>query len=91
MKEISDKFSLQEFVVTVGDKYPQPVKFQVSNKNIEKISDVQGGDELIVHFNLRGREWENKEGEKVYFNSLDVWRIENKGQRLPSPADETPF
>jgi hypothetical protein len=34
------------------------------------------GSELMVYFNVLGKEWINQKGEPVYFNSLDVWKIE---------------
>ena len=34
------------------------------------------GDELDVHFNLKGRKWTDPKGEVKYFNSLQAWRLE---------------
>ena len=34
------------------------------------------GDEIKVYFNLRGREWTDKQGATRYFNSLEAWKIE---------------
>ena len=28
------------------------------------------------HFNLRGRKWISPEGKTVYFNTIEVWRVE---------------
>ena len=39
------------------------------------IDRVNVGDEIKVHFNIRGSKWE-KDGRVSYFNNLDAWRIE---------------
>ena len=44
------------------------------------LDSVRVGDELKVHFNLRGREWTSpKDGVTKYFNTLEAWRIEKVG------------
>ena len=50
------------------------------------------GENVKISINLRGREWENPQGEIKYFNSIHGWRIEkedyNKG--IIPPPDEAP-
>jgi hypothetical protein len=42
-----------------------------------------------VSINLRGREWVNPEGESVYFNTLQGWRIEKvEGENVPDTKTE---
>lgn len=68
----SEKFRAREFVIEVSDgKYPQMVKFQLTQDKCEAIDNYQEGSTITVHFNLRGREWNGK-----YFTNLDAWRIE---------------
>jgi hypothetical protein len=40
-----------------------------------------------VHFNLKGRKWE-KDGNTMYFNMLDAWRIENDTDQEARPFDD---
>ncbi len=69
----SDTFRTREFVIEVNDgKYPQMVKFQLTQDKCEAIDGFQEGNVVTVHFNLRGREWNGK-----YFTNLDAWRIES--------------
>jgi hypothetical protein len=100
VRVISDKFSVQEFVVEVGQDtdYPQLVQFQCANKKLELLQGVEAGAALTVHFNLRGREWKPREGgDTRYFNSLDAWRIERHSAAPASSAappeseEEVPF
>ena len=76
---ISDKFRKREFVITSEDeKYPQDVSFQLTQDRVDLIDKSEVGSVIIVHFNLRGREWVNpKDGVVKYFNTLDAWRIES--------------
>ncbi|MCX7833733.1 MAG: DUF3127 domain-containing protein, partial [Ignavibacteria bacterium] len=56
------------------------------------------GDDVEVEFELRGREWINPEGEKVYFTTLRALKIKkrgessasDKGERLKEKEEEKP-
>ncbi len=76
--QVSEKFKKREFVLTLdaGSSYPQQVTFQLTQDKTSLIDSLNQGEEIKVHFNLRGREWVNKEGETKYFNTLEAWRIE---------------
>ena len=39
------------------------------------VDRVNIGDEIKVHFNIKGTKWE-KDGRTSYFSNLDAWRIE---------------
>ena len=59
-KQVSEKFKVQEFILRVGqpeDKYPQEVKFQLVNDNIDLLDFIQVNDVVEVTFDLRGREY----------------------------------
>jgi hypothetical protein len=63
------------------------VAFQLTQDRVDKIDGYQAGDTVTVHFNLRGREWTNPQGEVKYFNTLDVWRVERaSGEQAQQPA-----
>ncbi len=94
-KQVSEKFSKREFVVTMSDnpKYPQVVLFQLTGDRCTQLDGLSVGDEVRIEFSLRGREWKNPQGELKYFNSLDVWKIEpargaaSTGRRGGDPRD----
>jgi single-stranded DNA-binding protein len=77
-KQVSEKFSKREFVVSMSDnpKYPQVVLFQLTGDRCAQLDGLNVGDEVRIEFSLRGREWKNPQGELKYFNSLDVWKVE---------------
>ncbi len=72
---ISDKFRKREFVLTTNDKYPQDVLFQLTQGNTDLIDTIRVGEEVEVKFNLRGKEYTNREGKVSYFTSLEVWQV----------------
>jgi len=79
---VSDKFSKREFVLLTKDQYPQYLQFQLTNDKTGQLDNCNQGEELTVHFNLRGREWQSPSGEVKYFNTLEAWKIE-RGQSAP--------
>jgi hypothetical protein len=84
---VSDKFQKREFVLTdESSQYPQDILFQLSQDKVTLIDKVNEGEVITAHFNLRGREWINPQGEVKYFNTLDVWRVESSqiGSNIPA-------
>jgi hypothetical protein len=76
-QQVSDKFRKREFVLTDNSsQYPQHISFQLTQDKCSLLDQYNVGDEIKVHFNLRGREWTSPKGEIKYFNTLEAWRIE---------------
>ena len=76
----SESFKTREFVVEKsedvnGKLITNFIKFQCVQDRTGIIDRVNVGDEIKVHFNIRGSKWE-KDGRVSYFNNLDAWRIE---------------
>jgi hypothetical protein len=38
-------------------------------------------------FNLRGRPFQNKDGQTLYFTNLEAWRVEAAGAPAPTTTD----
>lgn len=98
-QHVSDKFSKREFVLSIdpNGKYPQHVEFQCTQDKCQLLDQFAEGQEIKVHFNLRGREWSGPQGIK-YFNTLECWRIDSAGQVAqsapsfaPTASDDLPF
>lgn len=80
----SEKFRAREFVIEIVDgNYPQMIKFQLTQDKCELVDQYNEGDEITVHFNLRGREWNDR-----FFTNLDAWRIENAGSSTTAAAGD---
>ena len=65
-------FKAREFILEIQDgNYPQLIKFQLTQDRCDLLDSYKEGDQVKVHFSLRGREWNEK-----YFTNLNAWRIE---------------
>jgi hypothetical protein len=73
-KQVSEKFRVQEFILKVGDdKYPQEVKFQLVNDNIDLLDFIQVNEQVEVTFELRGREYNG-----THYVSLNALKVTSK-------------
>lgn len=93
----SAKFQARDLVIEIADgQYPQFIKFQLVQDRCSLLDDYNEGEQIKVHFDLRGREWNGK-----YFTNLNAWRLEKVGDAeapvtataaaedsFPSAADE---
>ncbi|MFT7119856.1 MAG: hypothetical protein ACJAZ9_000025 [Neolewinella sp.] len=69
-----ESFRVRDFVIKANDggQYDNFVKFQTTQDRTAIIDDFNEGDEIKVHFDLRGRQWQEK-----YFTNLNAWRVES--------------
>jgi hypothetical protein len=72
----SNGFRKREVVVTTEEQYPQDLLIEFIQDKCDIIDSYKVGQSVKVDINLRGREWENPQGEIKYFNSIQGWRIE---------------
>lgn len=85
----TETFKVREFAVEKTDDIggrtvSNFIKFQCVQDKTAIIDKVNIGDEIKVHFNIKGTKWE-KEGKTSYFTNLDAWRVE---QVLQPGADK---
>jgi len=88
--QISDRFRKREFVVEYSNNpdYPQPLQFELVQDRCELLDPFQEGQEVEVHFDLRGREWTSPQGQVKYFNSLQAWKLVSEQDEVkPSTED----
>ena len=66
-------FTKREFVIKTTDdgEYPQDIKFELVKDKTSLVDQYQLGDKVTVHFNVRGREYNEK-----YYVNLVAWRLE---------------
>ena len=96
----SEKFTMRVFVIETADRYPQPIKFQLVNDRCDIADKLKVGQDVTVHFDIRGNRYQDK-----VFNNLNAWKIDlvqekemdlaPTGQEIPMPdlsdEDEVPF
>lgn len=61
----TEKFSYQEFILSITGNFKQDYKFMCVNTRIPQLLKTKVGDIVEISFNLYGREFE-KDGELVY-------------------------
>lgn len=69
-------FRKREMVVTTNEQYPQMLLVEFVQDKCDLLNNYQVGQDVKISINLRGREWINPQGEAVYFNSIQGWRVE---------------
>jgi len=84
----TETFQAREFVVATEGQYPQYVKFQLTQDRCSLVDNYKEGDMVKVHFDLRGREWNEK-----YFTNLNAWKIEAGASEsaAPPPIGDSSF
>lgn len=104
-QQVSETFKKRDLIVEYAENpsYPEYIKFEALQDKTALLDSLRPGNEVNIHFNLRGRPWTNKSGETNYFNSLVIWKVNVSGQSakvestVPEPAaspgteDDLPF
>lgn len=88
VEQVTEKLTKQVLVLTVGDKYPEPVPFEFVNDRCDALHGLQVGEQVTVYFNLRGREWKDR-----VYGSLSGWKVETTGtapKNAPAPRSQAP-
>ena len=77
-KNITDNFKTRNFVLKTdyNKEYPQEVMFELSNAKCELIDNIPLGVVVKIDFQLRGRKYTNQQDVDSWFNTLQVWKIE---------------
>lgn len=97
--QVSEKFKKREFVVTDGAaSYPQNIQFELHQDRCDLIEPFKEGDQINIKFNLKGRDWADKEGVIKTFNTLQAWALTKvEGEKFknetftPIESDGLPF
>lgn len=96
-QQVSDKFAKRDLILfdNSNPNYPNTLLFQFTQKNCELLDKVAEGEEVKVFFNLKGKEYTNKQGVTTVFNSLEGWKLEsinNPSKRSNEyPKEATPL
>lgn len=70
-------------IVTTREMYPQDIKIEWLNNKCSMIDGYCAGDNVVVHFNIRGREWDGK-----HFVNLVGWRMQSVEKKSGFPAQD---
>jgi len=78
----------RDLVVTTDEQYPQDILVQFVQDKCDILNNFKVGDSVEVGINLRGREWVNPQGETVYFNTIQGWKITKRNAFVPAKEFE---
>ena len=87
-------FKKRLFVVETDEKYPQQIPMEFTGDKVTILDKYKPGQSVTVNVNVRGRGWENPNGETKYFLSLEAWRIDGgevEADPFESNNDDLPF
>ena len=78
-------FQKREMILLTQEQYPQPISIEFLQDKCDLLDNVKEDQFATVYINIRGREWENPQGEVKYFNSITGWKIENEPTKVEKP------
>lgn len=90
----SNGFRKRELVLTTEEQYPQFLLIEFVQDKCDLLNNFSEGEDVRISINLRGREWQNPQGEIKYFNSIQGWRLEKLQAGAPGevpPMDASGF
>lgn len=76
-QQVTEKLKKQVLVLEISENadYKEYPPFEAVNDRCKLLDELREGDEVEVHFNLRGRPYTDKAGKKTYFGSNGIWKI----------------
>ena len=82
----SEKLTIRSLVLECEDgAYKQYPSFQAKNDRADLLDGYNVGQDVTVHFNITGREWQSK-----FFTSLELWKLAANVQAEPAPTQSQP-
>lgn len=91
-QQVSEKFSKRTLALTVADgQYSETPSFEAVQDKTSLLDGFAEGQEVTVHWNLKGREYTPKSGGgRAFFSSMQIWKVEAAaGAAQSAPAAAT--
>lgn len=90
-QQVTESVKKRELIVEYieNPQYPEYLKFECINDKCALLDPVKPGQDVEVFFNLKGRKWTDKTGKVVYFNTLQLWKVNilSAGVEYAPPVD----
>jgi len=87
-EQVTEKFRKREFAITTNEQYPQKLKFDLINNNVDYLDDFNIGDDIKISFLVKGNEYKDK----IYINltAVAIGLIEDESKPAkPRKVQET--
>jgi hypothetical protein len=91
--QITETFKKREFILqdNKNPEYPEFIKVELIQDKVSLLDNLNIGDEINVLINIKGRKWEDKEGNIKYFNAIQGWKIESENLNLNQDNNDDNF
>jgi len=91
-EQITASFKKRELIIETRDNpsYPETISFECHQDRVDLLDPYEFGDEVKVHFNLKGRTSQLRDGTHKNFNTLQAWRVEAIGATLAKKKANSP-
>tara|TARA_R100001440_G_scaffold2196_3_gene6604 strand:+ start:319 stop:645 length:327 start_codon:yes stop_codon:yes gene_type:complete len=70
-------YKVRKLLLETIENYPQKIQIDFSQDKCEVLDNYKIGDVVKIAINIRGREWQNKDGVTKYINTIAGWKIEH--------------
>lgn len=89
---ITEKFQKREIIIETRDNpnYPETILFEAHQDRVDLLDPYEFGDEVKVHFNVKGRSVQMQNGLFRNFNTLQAWRVEAIGETAAKRKSNSP-
>jgi hypothetical protein len=78
--QVTDRFKKMAFVILFypsgNQQWPEHIQFELHGDNTKLLDSYNEGEEVTVHFNMRGRPWVNPQGKRLWFNTFVARRFQ---------------
>jgi len=91
---VNEKFSKREFVIEEAGnpQYPEILKMEFVNDKIPILDKYKVNDQVKVSVNVKGRRWNDPQGQEKYFTTLQAWKMfPADNQNGGYVSDDVPF
>lgn len=78
-------FRKREVVIITNEQYPQTLLIEFVQDKCDMLNDFKIGEDVTIAINLRGREYQNPNGEVKYFNTFQGWKLQREGEDIGPP------
>lgn len=87
-KQTNGDYTNQTMVVTLeaDTQYPQDVQFELGKKPMEISDSFRSGDVVEIGYNIRGRDYTNRQGELANYTSLQAWSVKKQVANKEEPV-----
>ncbi len=89
---ITEKFQKRDVIIETRDNpnYPETILFEAHQDRCDLLDAYEFGDEIKVHFNVKGRTVQLQNGDHRNFNTLQAWRFEAMGETAARKKPNSP-